>query len=258
MTIRHLLALASLPILSALCLSSCSATGKLPPCQAPNARLWCHCEVAQTTEARAAAGLPVACTIPFVATSCVDSHDAVGGFMEFVSRLGKFNVAYSGPGGWPPYLVVGENAYWLRCPVKLEGGGSDCITNGQPTNPWPSWPVADLDSANPIKPGLRSPPRGGGVPGPPGGGGDGVGGGSGESGDCSLCLADAPCSGLTQDQCVTMHCAAVCPWDSNPAMTCEDTGGGVITPTCAASGEGCSADMVCCEPLACMAGGTCG
>lgn len=238
-------------IIAALSLiPSCSGAGKLKPCQAPNVRLWCRCEVAQSTEARAAAGLPVACTIPFVATKCVDK-DAMGGMMEFMSGLDKLTASYTGPGGWPPYITVGDNAYWLRCPAKTPDGYSDCVS-GQPGNPWPTLPVADLESANPITPGIR--------PQCVGCGGSVAGTGT-EGGDCAICLADAPCDGLTRDQCITMHCAAVCPWDSMAAMTCQPPpGGGITSPDCVGAGASCGVGASCCAGMVCYAsdvGATC-
>lgn len=244
---RHLLALLCLAALATLA-PSCSAAGKLPPCQAPNTRMWCRCEVAQTTEARAAAGLPVACVIPFVATKCVEggapgAPNAVGdgGLMEFLSGLDKLTASYAAPGGWPPYVVVDGNAYWLRCPAKTDSGYADCVTSGQPTNPWPSYPVANLDSASPITPGIK--PQGG--PGDPG-----AGGGAGEGGDCAICLADAACSGLTPAECTTMHCAAVCPWDDT-STTCQDVPAGIVSSDCAGSGEACGIGASCCSGLYC-------
>jgi hypothetical protein len=223
--------------------SGCSATGKLPPCQVPNPRrLWCRCEVAQTTEARAAAGLPVACTIPFATTMCVDQSP--GGFAEFLTGLGKIKSQYSAPGGWPQYVTVGTDAYWLRCPANNADGTADCVLNGQPTNPWPTLPVADLDAPNPITPGIKPLGYGGADT-----GGGGGGGGSAEGGDCAICLASADCTGLTQDECTTMHCAAVCPWDSVPAMQCTSAPTVPDAP-CAEAGSPCDS-VVCCAGLFC-------
>lgn len=239
-------------LVSLLSVPGCGAGKKLPPCPSTDIRVWCRCEVAQTTEERAAAGLPVACTIPFVATTCAEKSEfggmSPGGSTELIAAIHKFESNYADPSGWPPYLVVDGKAYWLRCPAQTDKGYADCITNNQPTNPWPSYPVADLDSANPIKPGLK----------PQGFGGSGTGGGATEGGDCAICLANAQCDGLTQDQCVTMHCAAVCPWDNMPAATCQDTGGAGGSPigsgpSCAASGEACGIGASCCDGLYCFA-----
>ncbi len=234
----------ALPVIAALLsatVPSCAAGKKLPPCASPNVRTWCRCEIEQTTKARAAAGLPAACSTPFVATKCVDK-DAMGGFREFLSGLDKIRELFSTRG--LPYVTVGENAFWVLCPKKDGDGNSDCASD-QPGNPWPSFPVADLDSSAPLAPGLR--PQGG-----PGGSGSDT--GPTEGGGCSLCLADAPCDGLTPQECTTMHCAAVCPWDDVPAATCQDPGIGLPTgPTCAVDGASCGVGATCCAPLICYA-----
>lgn len=236
--------LAAIALLAAI-IPSCSAGKKLHPCPAPTIRLWCRCEVAQTTGERAAAGLPVACTIPFAATACVDS-DPMGGFSQFLTTaLDKLRDVYSSPNGMP-YVVVGDRAFYLRCPTRTaDGKNSDCVSD-QPGNPWPTLPVADLDSASPMAPGTK--PQGG-----PGGSGTGTGTGT-EGGDCALCLATAPCDGLTQDQCVTMHCAAICPWDDAPAATCSlpvGVGSGGGTPDCVGPGAECGVGATCCAGLYC-------
>lgn len=229
--------------------SSCGVGKKLPPCYAINARIWASCEVSQSTVERGAAGLPASCVIPFAATKCVETSGGgtvnANGVTEFLSAVFKFQAKYSAPGGWPPFVTVGDNVYWLKCPVQAtDGTGLDYVTNGQPGNPWPSLPVVDLDAATPDAPGLN--PQG------PGGPGGGLGGASSQGGDCAICLGAAPCDGLTTDQCATMHCSAVCPYDSASPGVCQDLPPVVYGGTaCVGPGGSCGSGGACCANYFC-------
>lgn len=265
---------------------SCGAT-KLPACLSTQLRMWCRCQVVQTTVDRVMAGKPPSCTVPFATTMCVDaqyfsnttgaivppgtsnssrsgvSSGAISAFLSAVRT--KIESVYSGPLG--PFLVKPDGTvYGVDCPLMPESGGpgAQCYTNGQTINPWPGTPVADLDVANPLSAGIlpqgaplgapRIEPQGlGGQSIGFGGGLSGIGGGVPTDGaDCSACLAEAPCDGLTMQECTTMHCAAVCPWDDNTAAQCSDLPAN-FNSDCAPSGSGCDMtnDTGCCPGTYC-------
>jgi hypothetical protein len=208
-------------------------------------------------------------------TKCVDRYKpgwadvSPGGTTMFMSALDTLFAQYTSP-GLPFTVDESGNILYLRCPLPAPDGsgqGTDCVTSGQSDNPWSGQPVVDLDSLSnqwiPGAPRPRAAPLG---PRPQsGGGGGGAGGEPTIGGDCSVCLMMADCTGLTTQECETQHCAAYCPWDSSLGDVPEcsgDLGSGgsptVLQPACAGSGEGCDAQMLCCDGYACMASGVCG
>lgn len=215
-----LLALGAMAIIGQQsCAMAFQRPAPLTPCTNAQTRFWCLGSLNESTVARIQAGNDKPqCHVEFSATACVDKTSQRRGALEFFAAADKYVSKYwnttitkAGTG----MLTFGNTVVWVICPVGDASGGAICYE--QPSNPWPSQQVVDLDSLTPIVLGPR--------PNALGFGGFGGGGGLG---------------GFPPID------------DSEPICQASDLPGGTPAPCMSTVGMDCSM-MACCPPLACFA-----